>query len=140
MIAQKISFRMARARTPAARRTAALLVAALVCLVVVLSVGASLLRTLVGQQRQLLQEQRQAQVFWLVESALDRAAAQLAAAADYRGETWEVDGPAGTGKAVAVIRVEPAAGEPPRRKLVVEVQYPCAAVERVTQRREVVIP
>ncbi len=78
-------------------------------------------------QRQALRSQwQQAQAAWLAESAIERAAARLAAQPDYRGETWNVsaDELGGPDAGVAVIRVESTAERPGRRTISVEADYP----------------
>jgi Tfp pilus assembly protein PilX len=65
-------------------------VAVLVCLVVAAMIGGALLRTGLVQRRRIQMEERRLQALWLAESGLERAAARLADAHDYRGETWEV--------------------------------------------------
>ena len=78
-------------------------------------------------QRELLQTQyRQAQAAWLADSALERAAARLAADPAYRGETWTVTAAELTGTAGGrvVIVVEPVAGEPARRRVRAAADYP----------------
>jgi Tfp pilus assembly protein PilX len=116
----------------------AFLVLALVCLVVVMLIGASLLRVIVAEQRQLQQAQYALQAFWLADSAVARATARLAASPDYTGETWQVaaDELQGRWPGVAVIRVEPTGGATPQAKIIVEGQYPQDPLHRVVQHRE----
>jgi hypothetical protein len=128
---------------PSARhRSAAVLAAALVCLAVVMIIGASLLRTVLLQQRQLEQEQQQLQALWLAESAVERAAARLRDSPDYRGETWEFASwaPSPGSSGVAVIRIEPLAGDDARRQIVVEARYPQDGPHRVLQYRRIQVP
>ena len=69
-------------------RTGAALVVALICLLLVGVLAATLARSAVMQHDQVLQEQWQIQAESLAASALDRAAVQLATDANYSGETW----------------------------------------------------
>jgi hypothetical protein len=120
----------------------AVLVVALVCLLLVAAIGASLVRTLLLQHRQRLQERHQLQALWLAESAVQRAVARLAESADYRGETWRVDGETlqTEWSGVALIQVEPLAGDPARRRIVVAARYPQDTLQQVLQQRELVVP
>jgi type II secretory pathway pseudopilin PulG len=91
---------MRRARTPFARslsrshqranttRPGAALVIALICLLLVGILATTLVRSAVLQHDQVTQEEWQIQAESLAASALERAAAQLAADPDYAGETW----------------------------------------------------
>jgi hypothetical protein len=130
-----------RARPRRIRRSAAILVAALVCLVVVAVIGASLMQTVLLQHRQLLHDQDQLQVFWLAESAVQRAAMRLTAAPAYRGETWQVEGRSARGPwtGVAIIRVEIVPDDIARRQVVVEAHCGDEPSRRVAQRRQVVV-
>jgi Tfp pilus assembly protein PilX len=69
-------------------RHGAALVVALICLLLVGVLAATLARSAVLQHDQVLQEQWQIQAESLAASALDRAAVQLAIDPDYSGETW----------------------------------------------------
>jgi Tfp pilus assembly protein PilX len=130
-----------RPRSRSVHRSAAILLAALVCLLVVVVIGTLLMQTVLRQQRQLLHAQEQVQVFWLAESAVQRAVTRLTAAADYGGETWQAAGRSARGPwtGVAVIRVETAPGDPARRRVVVEARCGDEPSRRVAQRRQVVV-
>jgi hypothetical protein len=104
------------------------------------AVGVSLVRLARLAERSLELDRCRVQADWLAESALERAAARLAADASYQGETWTLAAvefagrrggqareanvlpSAGDGGRV-LIRVEPAAGPPDRRRVHVEADY-----------------
>jgi type II secretory pathway component PulK len=71
-------------------RSGATLVAALVCLLVVLSILSGMLHSAIRARRQLHVERDLRQTELLLTAGLDRAAAALRQSADYRGETWKV--------------------------------------------------
>jgi len=78
---------------------------------------------LIAVERQAVELQsRQIQAGWLAESAVQRASARLAAAANYRGETWNISAQdiGGRDGAAIVIRVDEIPGKPDRRKVHVE--------------------
>lgn len=111
----------------------------LICLLVVATLGAALVRTMVDHRRQSLRDQHRVQAFWLAESAIDRAAAQLASSPDYAGETWQI-APGSLGgrwSGSVVIRVEKTANDGQTRRVIVESRYPQDTVRRVTERIEV---
>lgn len=124
-----------------AKRRGVVLAFVLVCLFVVAAVGAALLRATVAEHRQETRRQHQVQAMWLAESAVQRAAAHLAAAPDYQGETWQIDAAALGDRwaAAAVIRVEAIEADPAARRIVVEARYPEDQQHRVVQRREITI-
>jgi Tfp pilus assembly protein PilX len=123
------------------RRRGAVLAFVLVCLFVVAAVGMALLRVTVDEHRQETRRQHQAQALWLAESAVQRAAAQLTAAPDYQGETWQIDAEdlGDRWPAVAVIRVQKVEADESARQVSVEARYPEDEQHRIVQRRQVII-
>lgn len=113
----------------------------LVCLVIVATLGAALVRAMVDHRRKSLRDQHSVQAFWLAESAIDRAVLQLESSPDYEGETWQVarDSLGGRWSGSVLIRVEKAGTDEQARKIIVESRYPNAATRRVTKRIELVI-
>src|SRR5919108_331003 len=69
-------------------RSGAALVVALICLLLVGVLAATLVRSAVMQHDQVLQEQWQIQAETLAASALDRAVVQLSSDPNYPGEAW----------------------------------------------------
>lgn len=70
-------------------RRGILILAVLGCLTLVTVLAAVWLRMLAIERQQARSQQAALQTEYLANSALQRAAAQLAASAEYRGETWE---------------------------------------------------
>jgi len=114
---------------------------ALVCLLVVASLGAALVRAMVDHRRQSVRDQHRVQAFWLAESAIDRARLQLASSPDYEGETWQIDRDelGGRWSGAVLISVEKVDADERARRVVVESRYPEDAVRRISERIEVVI-
>lgn len=123
------------------RRRGIIVAVTLVCLLVVATLGAALVRAMVDHRRQSLRDQHRVQAFWLAESAIDRAASQLASSPDYEGETWQVDGDAlgGRWSGAVLIRVEKAGTDEQARRVIVESRYPEDVERRVTERIEVLV-
>jgi Tfp pilus assembly protein PilV len=69
-------------------RRGLIVVAVLVCLVVMMLLGAALLKVALMERESNREAERRLQAQWLVESGLERARAKLAADASYAGETW----------------------------------------------------
>jgi Tfp pilus assembly protein PilV len=65
-------------------------IAVLVCLLVMMTLGAALLRVALQERDSNRDQERRLQAEWLVESGLERARARLAADAGYAGETWSL--------------------------------------------------
>ena len=128
-------------RCRARPRCAAVLLAVLVCLVVMGTVMLAILRSAASEQRQLRGRQQQMQAERLAEAALERALAQVRAAAEYSGETWRVPAEEMGGRfaGVASIRVEPIAERRHERRVVVSADYPDDNVYRTRTTREAVI-
>jgi type II secretory pathway component PulK len=126
--------------SPGPRRAAALLVV-IVLLAVASAVIVSVVKLAAAQRRQLQAEQWSLQAAWLAESGLDRAAARLAANADYQGETWAVPAEELDHSAAAAvsIHVEPVANKPERRLVRVQADYPDDPQQRARQVREAIV-
>jgi hypothetical protein len=110
-----------QARRP--RRSAAILIVALVTLLVVSSLTLSMVKRALDDRRQLRQEHDLQQVELLVDAGLRRAAIRLAADADFEGETWDIPAAElkGHGDARVVIEVAPApADESPAEESIEE--------------------
>jgi hypothetical protein len=112
-------------------RRGAFLVIAMVCLVLAMMLVAAVLKLVESQRRQMRMEQAGLQAEWLAESGCHRAAAQLAADRNYRGETWSIapadlagTGPGGADAGSVEIKVRPVDGEPKSRVIQVEAVFP----------------
>jgi Tfp pilus assembly protein PilX len=127
--------------SPGSRRRGAVAVVVLVCLVLIALIGGTLLRTGLVQRRRLQMEEGKLQAEWLAESGLERAAARLAAAPDYRGETWRVPAAdlGGRGPGTVTIAVEPVAAQPGRRTVRVQADYPDGAGPRARRRKHATV-
>jgi len=66
------------------------LVVVLLCLFVVMLLGAALLKIALAQRGINRDLERSMQAEWLVESGLERALARITADRDYTGETWSI--------------------------------------------------
>ena len=127
--------------SPFSRRRGAILVVALVCLGVAAVVFVAVLKMAAAERRGVQTEARRVQAAWLAESALDRAAARLAADPAYLGETWTV--PPGVlndfDSARVVIEVQPRLEGPQRRLVRVQADWPDHPQHRVRQTRQVLV-
>src|SRR5436305_1014602 len=70
-------------------RRGAAMVMAIVTLMVVSLVAATLVHSLVTAHRQMRRQQDELQAQWLADAAVARATAQLALRSNYTGETWQ---------------------------------------------------
>ena len=118
-----------------------LMVAALVCIAVVMMLAATLGKVVLMQHRQADLASCEQQSLWLAESAVERAIHNLQASPDYTGETWDVPADVlGSGSAgVVIIQVaqtsEPRAGW----NVHVESRYPVETINRVMCERTVFV-
>ena len=126
---------------PAMDRRGAVLMAALVCLVLAMMAIGSLLSTSLARRTRARMEERRLQAAWLAESGLERAAAKLTAAPDYKGETWEPSAADLGGRDGGLVRIEvaPVDGRPRLRRARVVADYPRAADRRARQTKQATI-
>ncbi len=127
-----------RLPAPDSRAGAAMAITLAALLAVTLVAGA-LVKSLLLSHRQSQRYSAELQAQWLAEAGLARARAQLAAAADYTGETWSAAVGDQDDAGRVVIRIEPAAGDSPRM-LVVEAVYPPGEHQGVLVRRQSPLP
>jgi hypothetical protein len=93
------------------QRSGLLLVAALVCLLVITSMLASMLQNAMRSRRELRTERDRRQAELLLDAGAGRAAARLADDPAFQGDTWEVPGQAivgnGDGRVTTEVSREP---------------------------------
>src|SRR5262245_52332864 len=108
-------------RTVAARRGSGLVIA-LVTLLVVTSIMASIMHALLIELRQTRQTVNEVQAQWLADAAVERGAARLAAQPNYDGESWSVDFPTSSSSTgshgIIEIKIEQVEGEKPKQIVV----------------------
>ena len=98
-------------------RRGVIIIGVMVVITIAMMMLVSWLRTTGVERRQVAKLQHRAQAAWLAESGVERAAARLAASADYAGETWkpELTKSERASTAQVVIRVTAVAGHPDRK-------------------------
>ena len=128
-------------------------VAVLFCLVVVMLIGAALVRIALTQRGFDRDLERRLQAEWLVESGVERALARLDADRGYAGETWSISSeelgtpregrPAGIHEnadpaaAIVTITVDRPPGAAGRGKVRVQADYPRDGPGRSRQSQEI---
>ena len=75
-------------RTAGSARGGTILVIALICLLLVTVLTASLTRTALLQREQVFRDEFQLQAEWLAEAGIDRAVVRSGAEPEYTGEEW----------------------------------------------------
>ena len=127
---------------PAPRyRRGAVLVVVLIGLAVTTTIFLSVLKLIAVERQAVELQTRQIQAGWLAESAVQRAAARLATAANYRGETWHISARelGGRDAATITIRVDDVPGKTDRRTVHVEADYPDDPSQRAREGRNVIV-
>ena len=113
----------------------------LFCIVLILALGAALVKAVLLQHRhsQLMDQQHQS--MWLAESAVQRALYKLRDSANYRGELWHISAATlgGSDDGSVTIQVESDVDDPTARKVTIEAIYPDHPLHRVVQRRELFV-
>jgi len=122
-------------------RRGAVLIVVLVCLAAAGALFAVLARQALQERRSTERLLWNAQAAWLAEAGAERAAARLAVDPAYAGETWNLSPAdlAGADGGAVRIRVEKVAGNPNRRKVRVEADYPDDPTHRVREIKEIFI-
>ena len=120
-------------------RRGAILIVVLVCMAVAAVLFVVLARQAATEHHVTQSRQWAVQAQWLAEAGVERAAARLAANADYTGETWNIspDELAGHNAAVVRIRAETIAGDSDRRIVHVEADYPDDPQHRSRQIKQI---
>lgn len=123
------------------RRSAFILVMALITLTVVASVLFGMVSRALADRRQLRAERNLLQTELLADAALRRAETRLAATSNYDGETWELPSEdiAGQGPARVVIAVAPAPSGDDARNIRVVAEYPFGAETSIRRTRTVTL-
>jgi Tfp pilus assembly protein PilX len=123
-------------RRKRADRRGLTLVAALVCLIVVGLICASLLRLAHAQRSQVRGLEHQAQAEWLAESGLDRAVTRLQDDRSYTGEMWSLAPDALGGRYPGVVRiVVSSTNSSTTRTIRVEADYPAGSGDEARARQ-----
>lgn len=119
-------------------RNGAVLLTVLVCLTIASIFFGVMLRTGLAEWRLVRTQERQMQAALLAESALGRAAARLAAEADYRGEIWtiRVEELGGGDDAVVRISIETDNANQSIRTITVQADYPAEGENRARESRQ----
>ncbi len=125
-------------------RRGAILVFAILALLVVTMLGASLLKTVSFSRQQLQREVLHTQANWLADSGAARAVSQLRSSPDYTGETWAVPAEQLSGGRTASVRIAvvPEPDHPGRSVIAATAEYPHGSPTaiRVTKRITVTNP
>jgi len=122
-------------------RRGAVLIVILVCVALAVTIIVSVARSAVVQQQRVRTRAWQLQARLLAESALERAAARLAADPKYAGETWSVPPEALDGRdgAAVQIQVEDLPRASSRRLVRVRADFPDQPDTRVRHTRQAVV-
>lgn len=134
-------YRSPRSKCPPPKRPrGAVSVWAIVCLVLVTALSASLAKLAIAGSRRMVQERRRVQADWLVEAGWSLARAQLNQNPAYTGETWEIPAAELGGADAGRVRIEvsaPAADAAEgQHTLHVVAEYPAASDHKVRVTRD----
>jgi hypothetical protein len=122
-------------------RRGAVLVAALVCMLVVMMILGSMFQGVVRAHRQLHRERDLRQTELLLQAGCDRAAVQLLNTDDYHGETWNLppDMVVGTGRGRVTIETT-RTGSQPAWEVKVVAEYPQGSDTSIRRSRTFQLP
>ncbi len=127
--------------SPRRRRPGFVIIPVLLCFVLITLICGAQLKITIAQREQIVADERRLQAEWLVESALDRAAARLAGSPEYAGETWSIAAEElGTRwPGAATIQVEKDKARPRARRVTVVADYPRDGERRSRLRKQVIL-
>ena len=119
------------------RRRGVILISVFICLMTIVLVATSLMRSAALCRRQLRSEAQATQAHWLVKSGLRRAVRKLKAQPKYVGEVWKIKDPSLPGDATVTISLSaPSAG---KAKVTVTAHYPNHKTNRAAERHSWII-
>jgi hypothetical protein len=124
-----------------AKRRGTVLIAALVCLLVMMSILGQMLLGTLRARRQLQPERDLRQTELLLQAGADRAAYRLAKQADYRGETWRLPAASivGAGDGEVTIAATRDSDQRPWHVHIVA-EYPRGGVSTIRRSRTFLVP
>jgi type II secretory pathway component PulK len=122
-------------------RCGTVLIAAIVCLAIIVAMVGSMLTAALAAGRQLRAERNLRQCELLLQAGVDRAAQRLTTERDYRGETWTLaaDQITGSGEAQVTIEVTATSGDG-TQQLAVVAEYPAGSETSTRRSRTISLP
>ena len=137
---RKPGVRLLRCRGRRPRR-GAVLVAALVCMLVVMMILGSMFQGVMRARRQLHRERDLRQTELLLQAGCDRAAYQLSNADDYHGETWNLPADMVVGAGRGRVTIETTrSGSQPTWEVKVVAEYPQGSDTSIRRSRTFQLP
>jgi hypothetical protein len=122
-------------------RRGSVLVAALVCMLVVMMILGIMFQGVVRAHRQLHRERDLRQTELLLQAGCDRAAFQLSNADDYHGETWNLPADMVVGAGRGRVTIETIrSGSPPVWEVKVVAEYPQGSETSIRRSRTFQLP
>ncbi len=130
---------MKRRRSQRAKRGGFLMLTTLVCVALVVAMAGLMARMFVVHSQYGRAQFRRMQCQWLVDSGIERAAARLAADAEFTGETWRIEPEELDGQNAALVHIDVASDptKPEDWLITVQADYPAEQPTRVRQTRTV---
>ena len=117
-------------------RSGAVIVAALVCLLIVMTMIGAMLQTAMRARRQMHAERDLRQTELLLQAGMQRAAVRIANESEYRGETWSLPADQIAGRSdgrVSIVTSRASNGEPWQVRVVAE--YPLGGETSIRRSR-----
>jgi type II secretory pathway pseudopilin PulG len=122
-------------------RRGSILVAALVCLAIIMAMLGGMLVAAMSANRQLRTERDLRQCELLLQAGADRAAYRLATERTYRGEKWTVSANTLPGTAAGEVTIELSPGaEENSQQLTITAEYPAGSETSIRRSRALSVP
>lgn len=125
---------------PGSRRRGAVIIAALVCLLIVMALLGAMLQGTLRARRQMHVERDLRQCELLLQAGAERAVHRLAQESDYRGETWTVSANANLGLADGQVTIAASRAADQPWQLNVNAEYPTGTEHSIRRSRTISVP
>jgi hypothetical protein len=138
---QRSSFRRQKPPHAHGRKRGTVMAAALVCLLIVMSILGSMLQAALRAQRQLRVERDRRQVEFLLQAGAHRAVERLSTDPAFRGDMWSLPAEAivGRGRGSVTSEVSPASNEQSWQVRIVA-EYPAGSEWSIRRSRTFLVP
>jgi type II secretory pathway pseudopilin PulG len=133
-------FQARRLHSKRGRRRGLVLLAALVCLSIVLAMMGSMLLGALRRSRELRTERDRRQCELLLQAGVDRSAYRWSAELGYRGETWKLDASEITGRGPGSVTIQVQTNTPQGRQVEIVAEYPAGDEFSIRRSRSITLP
>lgn len=123
------------------RRSGAVLIAALLCVLIVTTILGAMIEGTLHIRRQFRNERNHRQAEFLLQAGIDRAAYQLATNTNYQGETWLLPGASIAGRGAGQVTISTSRSSPSQpSQVTVVAEYPSGSARSIRRTSKFTFP